>query len=131
MSDFGDRIRDARVSARPAEVGLTQPPPDVAEAPPRKPHADNRKRSDAPGEPRSSACGLEHRCRLEELSRKINALNAALVRELLRQPGVAEDYPRTIAALADELAERATSGTLGETHQNSPSEVGGGSVTHL
>ncbi|HEX6490550.1 MAG TPA: hypothetical protein VF002_04135 [Gaiellaceae bacterium] len=115
MSDFGDRIRDARFSARPAEAVFAQRPRAVPEAAEQgsEPPAGNGQRHEA----RRAREGLaerpeSRRTRLEELTRKIDVLNAALLQEILRQPGAAEDYPRTIAVLADELAERATSRTL-------------------
>lgn len=41
--------------------------------------------------------------RIAELARKIDALNAALLQELVQVPGGATEYPRTLAALAGEL----------------------------
>jgi hypothetical protein len=95
MSDFGDRIRDARISTRPL-VGLAavqtadQPPPEEGDV-----------------EPESTADELEaQRRRVDELARRVDALNAALLRELTHHPHGASEFPRTMAVLADELAER-------------------------
>jgi hypothetical protein len=95
MSDFGDRINDARISTRPL-VGLAavqaadQPPPEEVDV-----------------EPEASADELAaHRRRVDELARRVDALNAALLRELTHHPHGASEFPRTMAVLADELAER-------------------------
>jgi hypothetical protein len=95
MSDFGDRIKDARISTRPL-VGLAavqaadQPPPEEVDV-----------------EPEVSADELAaHRRRVDELARRVDALNAALLRELTHHPHGASEFPRTMAVLADELAER-------------------------
>jgi hypothetical protein len=95
MSDFGDRTKDARISTRPL-VGLAavqaadQPPPEEVDV-----------------EPEVSADELAaHRRRVDELARRVDALNAALLRELTHHPHGASEFPRTMAVLADELAER-------------------------
>ena len=95
MSDFGDRIRHARISTRPL-VGLAavpaadQPPPEKGDV-----------------EAESTADELAaHRRRVDELARRVDALNAALLQELTHHPHGASEFPRTMAVLADELAER-------------------------
>lgn len=103
MSDFGEHIRAARVSARTAQAFVT-PAERLVEVPaPVEPPAPARKeleRRDADG-------ALEAQRRLvDELSRKIEALNAAVLQEILRDPRAAEAYPRTVALLADALAGR-------------------------
>jgi hypothetical protein len=58
-------------------------------------------------EPEVSADELAaHRRRVDELARRVDALNAALLRELTHHPHGASEFPRTMAVLADELAER-------------------------
>jgi hypothetical protein len=97
MSDFGDRIRHARISTRPL-VGLAAVP--MAGQPPPQP-------VEAGMEAESTADELAaQRRRVDELARRVDALNAALLRELTHHPHGASEFPRTMAVLADELAER-------------------------
>jgi hypothetical protein len=95
MSDFAQRIRDARSAPRP--VLGPAPHPHLAPAPPVYDRAAG-----------PSVEELEaQRERLDALARKIDDLNAAILHEILREPGGAVQYPRTVAALADELAAEA------------------------
>src|SRR3954452_18832232 len=117
MSDFGDRIKDARTSTRPivglAAVPAAEPvPPDgaegVAEAMAEEPHSEPAAATaEAAGAAAATAHELEeHRQRVEELARRVDALNAALLRELTHHPGGPAEFPRTMAVLADELVDR-------------------------
>ena len=95
MSDFGDRIKDARISTRPL-VGLA-----AVQA------ADQQAPEEGDLEAEALADELAaHRRRVEELARRVDALNAALLRELTHHPHGASEFPRTMAVLADELVER-------------------------
>ena len=102
MSDFGDRIRDARSVGRPGPDAAPHPQLASVSAP---------AASERGGEVFRLEAGptLEEleaqRQRLDALARKIDALNAAILHEILRQPDGAVQYPRTVAALADELSE--------------------------
>jgi|tagenome__1003787_1003787.scaffolds.fasta_scaffold20936882_3 hypothetical protein len=98
MSDFAERIRDARVSTRPLELAAepvaepsVAPSPPLAAVPPPGPSAEELQT-------------LQRR--VDELARKIDDLNAELLQEFARVPGAASEFPRTVAALAGELAER-------------------------
>jgi hypothetical protein len=113
MSDFGDRIRDARTSTRPlvglAAVPAAEPVPAeeaeaVAEEPPSEPVAQTAEAGPAAAATTDEL--EEHRHRVEELARKVDALNAALLRELTHHPGGPAEFPRTMAVLADELVDR-------------------------
>jgi len=95
MSDFGDRIKDARISTRPL-VGLA-----AVQA------ADQQSPEEGDLEAEALADELAaHRRRVEELARRVDALNAALLRELAHHPYGASEFPRTMAVLADELVDR-------------------------
>ena len=95
MSDFGDRIKDARISTRPL-VGLA-----AVQA------ADQAPSDEGDLEPEASPDELAaHRRRVDELARRVDALNAALLRELTHHPHGASEFPLTMAVLADELADR-------------------------
>jgi hypothetical protein len=97
MSDFGDRIKDARTSTRPL-VGLAAVQAAEQPAPAEVP---------GPAVPEDTAGELEaHRRRVDELARRVDALNAALLRELTHHPHGPAEFPRTMAVLADELADR-------------------------
>jgi hypothetical protein len=90
MSDFAERIRDARSSGRAARDAA--PHPQLATV--------------LPLDAGPTLEELEaQRQRLAALGRKIDDLNASILHEILRQPGGAVHYPRTVAALADELSE--------------------------
>jgi hypothetical protein len=116
MSDFADRIRDARRNPRPDLAAAPHP-----ELEPTRPRLVPDERALAaveppapPSVPRRAELGpsaadelAAQQRRIEALSRKIDDLNAAILHEILRQPGGAEQYPRTLAALADELTDRA------------------------
>ena len=83
MSDFSERIRDARLELVPIPPRLVraEPPPMPAE----RPTVDE----------------LEaQRRRVETLARKVDELNAAILSELLQHPQVLTGYPRTVAELA-------------------------------
>ena len=106
MSDFAQRIRDARSAPRP--IFGPAPHPQLASAPP--PAEVRAGEEDAPAVADASPSREEleaQRQRLDALARKIDDLNTAILHEILRQPGGAVQYPRTVAALADELADRA------------------------
>jgi hypothetical protein len=97
MSDFGDRIKDARTSTSPL-VGLATVPPA------HDPETEDVRVHD---EPEATADELaSHRRRIEELARRVDALNVALLKELTHHPQGASEFPRTMAVLADELADR-------------------------
>jgi hypothetical protein len=91
MSDFAERIRDARSTGRPA--------PDAA------PHPQLAAVLPLDEGPTLEELEAQRR-RLDALARKIDDLNASILHEILREPGGAIQYPRTVAALADELSER-------------------------
>jgi hypothetical protein len=101
MSDFAERIRDARVSTRPLELAADPVAEQSAEPSPSPPLT-------AVPPPGPSAEELQTlQRRVDELARKIDDLNAELLQEFARVPGAASEFPRTVAALAGELAERA------------------------
>jgi hypothetical protein len=103
MSEFGERIRAARVSARPVDALIDLREPLVEVSPPEPdPRRAEIARRDADG-----AALESQRRRVAELSRRIEALNAGLLQEILRHPGGADEFPRTVALLADALAARA------------------------
>lgn len=84
MSDFSERIRDARLELVPIPPRLVraEPPPPM---PAERPTVDE----------------LEaQRRRVETLARKVDELNAAILSELLQHPQVLTGYPRTVAELA-------------------------------
>jgi hypothetical protein len=76
MTEFADRIRHARTSAKPVDAPpLPAPGPTLEE--------------------------LEaQRRRVVDLTRKIDELNAAILNEILRHPEGPRGYPLTVAALA-------------------------------
>jgi len=95
MSDFGDRIKDARISTRPL-VGLA-----AVQAADQQPPEEGDLEAEALADELAA-----HRRRVEELARRVDALNAALLRELAHHPYGASEFPRTMAVLADELVDR-------------------------
>jgi hypothetical protein len=119
MSEFGDRIRHARRSTKPVEVPRDEAAVGAHAQPPQPPRAVDDPPADAEDPPPEAESQPEpesdpriaeleaHRRQLDDLARKIDALNAAILHEILRQPGGAAEYPRTVAALADGLADRA------------------------
>jgi hypothetical protein len=107
MSEFGDLIRDARLSTRSLAASAAAP---VIDPPPRLRGVSDEERPEPPPpaaverDNGPAAEELEGReLRIAELARKIDALNAALLQELVQVPGGATEYPRTLAALAGEL----------------------------
>jgi hypothetical protein len=104
MSDFSERIRNARLE-RPTDPSA--PHPELEAVRPRLVEADADPVPEAePAESPSVEELEEQRRRIDALARKIDDLNATILQEILRQPGGADQYPRTVAALADELSER-------------------------
>jgi hypothetical protein len=106
MSEFGDLIRDARLSTRSLAASAAAPvidPPSrlrgVSDEEPEPPPPAAVERDAGPAAEELEAREL----RIAELARKIDALNAALLQELVQVPGGATEYPRTLAALAGEL----------------------------
>jgi hypothetical protein len=108
MSDFADRIHDAR--ALPAPIAA--PHPELERWRPRLAEAEPRGNTAAavevvpPPDPAPTAEELDaQRRRIDDLARKIDDLNATILQEILNQPGGAQQFPRTLAALAGRAAE--------------------------
>jgi len=97
VSDFSQRIRDARLEfapSRPRSGGGAAPPPVEALRAPA-----------GAAEDRTSLEVLEaQRRRVELLARKVDELNAAIVSELLQHPDALGGYSRAVAGLAPSSA---------------------------
>jgi hypothetical protein len=97
MSDFAERIRNARTSTNSVDVAVLHP--ELPRARPRL--LDSAPATRAAPDPGPTLEELEaQRRRVAELTRKVDELNAAIVNEILRHPDGLSGCPRTVAALA-------------------------------